>query len=1072
MKKPLPLSASRSRLEYVFNHIVLPPRLPGKAESCPDDIQFDLLSFLQGASCTLNDDLDGGLSAVGLSVHKILEICKSTNAGGKLDKSTLLREFQKIERKVPIILHVKEQNAGLLIWRDERDDEETVTFEAFEASAVSEKVLSAEGPLQWDFPGETVVIPYTVFTQPSFQESLSTFLECASTESVKKFAACVHKAGSVAFENRDTTDPALITQMLMTLIEANGSRIFPTLLRKRVRDEVSWAPGGGKPWRRLPFWLVVRVGIERHLRLQFGTTKGRACYKFLLCLMFSDFLESATGSLSPDKLALLKAKLARRLSKLEVEREKAPHNDKSIYTRLFDKFKHRFQSSISNSSDHMVDEWNAYKARIRRRIPRLPKHADADSQYLSLTNSKEYITNVLSQYQRTGSSKLSHHYASADFNPNYSNAFGVFAKPYNTLSALEAMTDEEFLKMGSDTEETCLMIANILTKYLLKVGPEYDDNPEQKSIMILHSVRLWVLIDKCVTQLFPLLLDYHPGISSDLLDVLQLSSLRDMIRLNAIQEYIHTRCTRSLSQQRRTIFDDPAEGCFAERYFDSGHEPGLQKLHSKVLLQAERAYETKVREWQEMSETFEALQKKVMSSFCSYTTNTFGGVNHDDNCEKCHDQYRANRMTIRIHEHPLPSNTAHAKAVVFELRCPAAFRAYRDSTWEVFGFMTCPQFQPRIDPKLLIEDYSELKKFVTDESSRITLASTTKSLLSTHYRGVYFPVRLEDICFENNLKLRYYDTIAGTFTYRQNHVPGFSHHLRMSPPTNSPFASIMPLGSLSGSSSYEIIASQASCSSGLNVHESMAYKSLFSGKIRRWPMILVELGSSNLNFSTKAPSSLICLLAIQAGPRDKSDPFRVVHKIFRDESFCAQLIRLIRERLEGVASNWRETDCMEMLITLILRLCILAPITILPLALDLLRIAQETLVNWVRQLRHEICTAEDPGIIANCSEFAFVVALLLRRTFAVYAEHIPGYTGNMTPTDTRCFIEASISLQDNAPGDMKSLAPFPKRALIRDLKMVFRMRSTLTQSLIHCPDSLGAVITDGVRELYPGKKFF
>lgn len=119
MKKPYPPSAC-SKLEYVFNHIVLPPRLPGKEENCDDDIRYELLSFLQDASLAFKSDSDKDLSAIGLSLGKVLEICEATNLGGKLDKSTLLREFQDIESKTPIILHVKEQNAGLLICKDYR----------------------------------------------------------------------------------------------------------------------------------------------------------------------------------------------------------------------------------------------------------------------------------------------------------------------------------------------------------------------------------------------------------------------------------------------------------------------------------------------------------------------------------------------------------------------------------------------------------------------------------------------------------------------------------------------------------------------------------------------------------------------------------------------------------------------------------------------------------------------------------------------------------------------------------------------------------------------------------------
>ncbi|EFE35669.1 uncharacterized protein ARB_05713 [Trichophyton benhamiae CBS 112371] len=1057
MKQHYPPSTC-SKLEYVVNHIVLPPRLPGKEEVCEDDVQCELLAFLQAASITLKADSDTEINAVGRSIFNVLEICKATNLRGKLDKSSLLHQFRKFQPNTPILLHVKEQNAGLLIWKDERHGEETVTFEAFEVSPASEKVLSAEGPLQWDFPGETVVIPNTVFIQPSFQESLSNFLESASTESIKRFAAGVLKGGSVAFENRDTTDPALITQMLMTLLEANGSRTFPPLLRKRVRDEVSWAPGGGKPWRRLPFWLVLRVGIERHLHLQLGATKGRAYYKFLLCLMFSAILGSGIDSLSPDLISLLTAKLARRLAKLEVHREKALHNDRVTYNRLFDRFELFFQTSISNARNHVADIWNTFKRSIRRKIPRLPLHADENSQYLSLTNSEKEIENVLSQY-RIDRSRTADNPSAKDFTPKRSNAFKKFANTYNSLSQRESVSNEALKFPHSSPEETCIELAVMIRNYYNEAEPAYNGNPEQKSIMILHMMVLWVELDKCATKTYPLLLDYHPGISSSLLDVLQLSSLKDSIRLNTVQEYIETRCTRSLS--RRTIFDDPTEGCFAERYFDLSEDSlRLQNLRSTIESQAQKNYDRKVQEWQQKSEIFEALQKKITVSSCTYITNRHGGVDHDKNCEKCDNQHRANRMTIQIHEHPLPENPVHARAVVFELQCPEAFKSYRNATWLLFGIVACPHEQPPAYPRLLVSEYRELSKFFTGSSEGIVLASTTKSLLSTHYRGVYFPVRLEDICFDNNLRVRYYDTTHNIFPNRQSHVSSVSHHLQMPNLTNSPFSSIAPPGSLSGSSSYEILASQSSCPPGLNVHEFTAYKSLFSGVVRRWPTILIELGSSNLNFSTKGPCTLICQLAIQAGPRDTNDVFRVVHKIFRDETFCNRLIKLLEERLIGIALNWRETDCMEMLITLILRLCALSPLRTLDKAITLLKTIQETLLKWIRLLRKEICAACEPDMIENYSDFAFTVALLLRRTFAVYPENTPIYTGNMAENDIRCFIEASISLQDNIPPDLKSLSHFQWRALIRDLKMVYRMRPILLQSLKNHPGSLGAVLTD------------
>src|SRR4029077_5326659 len=123
-----------------------------------------------------------------------------------------------------------------------------------------------------------------------------------------------------------------------------------------------------------------------------------------------------------------------------------------------------------------------------------------------------------------------------------------------------------------------------------------------------------------------------------------------------------------------------------------------------------------------------------------------------------------------------------------------------------------------------------------------------------------------------------------------------------------------------GPSSYQVIASQTQCPPELTVQEYMAYQSLFSGKSRRWLSMLIELGSSNLNFSSEATMLLFSQLALQAGPAAGNDTLRIVHAVFRDKDFCERLIEQIGQRLRAISDNWREAYCMENLLTLILRL--------------------------------------------------------------------------------------------------------------------------------------------------------
>lgn len=117
MEKATSSRPSSILLECLVNHVALPPRLPGKQEENVIQIEQDLLARLQDAVRVLRDLYDGGLGDHWDRVRLVLEICKTLNARRKLDKARMLVEFERLQRDVPLILHVTEQNTGLIVWR-------------------------------------------------------------------------------------------------------------------------------------------------------------------------------------------------------------------------------------------------------------------------------------------------------------------------------------------------------------------------------------------------------------------------------------------------------------------------------------------------------------------------------------------------------------------------------------------------------------------------------------------------------------------------------------------------------------------------------------------------------------------------------------------------------------------------------------------------------------------------------------------------------------------------------------------------------------------------------------------
>lgn len=855
----------------------------------------------------------------------------------------------------------------------------------------------------------------------------------------------------------------------MTLLEVHGYQVFPPPLRKRVRDDVCWTSGAEKPWRRSGYWLLLRVALGRHLSILHGDEAGRAHYKFLFCLVLARLIDEVLEHLSPELfelLAFLNAKLTRRIVKLEVNKGRASKNVISLYNIMFSKLGNLFRQTTTKANRRINLVWNEFKNTIKRPIPFITGPASRRDLILTLSNSGPYLKKVLASnnLRATGPQAFVPYQLPLGFG-DAKTPFKVFAESYFSLSELES--DIELIcsgekKLRTEGEARCMELAAKFEKYLGAVGGAYDSNPEQKSIMILTVVELWMSIDRCATELFPLLLDYNPGIPPGILDVLQLPRMTDMYRLNEIQRYLKDRLTECKSSQM-TIFNNPVKGCFAERYFEESKDSHkLQKLHESIETDAELARQRKEIEWQKLSAEFENLEKSIAEKSCLYTM-VNGREHSDQQCTKCYLQRKARRMRIQVHEHPLPSNLIEAKAVVFELGCPKSFAAYRNVTWKLIGTLAYSEKLDHIEPMLALGDYSELKVYGNSKKGGVSLASTTKSWLKTHYKGVKFPVSISQVCVRNGLKLGYYDPISKYWPGRHSQAPSFAHHCRMKIPVNSPFSSLQLATDKAvesiGPTSYEVVASQTKCPSGLNLHEFMAYQSLLSGKSRRWPLILIELGSSNLNFSTEAITLLIAQLALQAGPAYQLDPLRTVHRVFRDKAFCKRLIEQINQRLDAIYFNWRETNCMEMLLTLILRFYSNPSKYIAEEALKLLEKARVATFRWIGLLRMEIHRPTDDSTFQRCSRYALWAALLCRRTFAMYTvDQRAGQIETLQPSALACFIECSITLQDNSVDDPATLPPVLRNTLVRDLKMAYQMRSLLQRSIKASPESLESAI--------------
>jgi hypothetical protein len=108
---------------------------------------------------------------------------------------------------------------------------------------------------------------------------------------------------------------------------------------------------------------------------------------------------------------------------------------------------------------------------------------------------------------------------------------------------------------------------------------------------------------------------------------------------------------------------------------------------------------------------------------------------------------------------------------------------------------------------------------------------------------------------------------------------------------------------------------------------------------------------------------------------------RTVHVMFRDLSLCSGLAEQIGRHLEAIATNWRETNYMETLLTLCIRLFSLGHQDSRAESKRLLLRIRKVTAGWISLLRNETRNAQDVHYSGRAARYCFFPALLCRRTF-------------------------------------------------------------------------------------------
>ncbi|OAA53143.1 hypothetical protein ISF_08984 [Cordyceps fumosorosea ARSEF 2679] len=1058
-------SHDESLLEAVFNHMVLPPKLPDAPEADSIPLSWDLTERLIRACKHLQDpEADMPWKMIEVSLRLSRDVLPP------ISKETLAVALSAIadgDGSECLALHVAQQNAAMILYKNKKTEE--VTFEAFEVSPSTGAVLDTHHALRCAFPCRAVAIPAAELADPSFCDALADFTEQAADTALDRFAARACKGGATVVEVRDTPSPALITEMLFSFLEAIGRPVPAHTVQKRVRDDVVLG-SAERPWRRSPYWLMLRVFVQRVIAISCldEGRSSRLSFKLVMCVVLAHLLSDCQNHIEPEKVLMLQAKLCRRLAKLENELKEVSSPQHDGCGAQFAQHRPFFQATVTEARRSVEGLWEQYKKRAARPIPKLPWNADPADLVLKLSNSEQRLKLLLSASvappKRAGS-----RYSPSQAEGTVMQVNNLAARYASVVSCAErAMLTLK--KTFGAADEACIELSGAMTEYMDVIHGNFAEDAILASHHLLNLFELWVAMDSAAVKMCPLLERYHPSFAAEALDLLCFMSRGDMERLRLIQAYLDKRIKLSGGEAARTIFSDPNHGAsFPAAYMDADDDESsrMALLMARIEQASDESEATKRRELVKVMAQYETLSAEMKTGTCVCKRLPDGTLDVRG-CRRCYKARCRYRLRVQVHEGFMPRGRPKRAAVLLELGMPEYLIMYRDATWRLrmLGHDRSKLGRTSAEPAILVAKFAPLRRFARKDGVRstLTLASRNKAYLQTHFRKLKLPKTANEVLLPFGPAFTYYDAENGLWLDECGDTPWYHHMLGPWLPGGiaDPFAdAALYMCPGEHPSSYETCATQDQHPAGMSRQEFAAYQTVMAGTYRRWIGLTMELGSSNLNLSSSATQRLFSRLALQSGPRkpqDKLDALGEVHSVFHDDAFCTSLAHQTRQLLKALESGRRDLEAMSIAVTLTLRLLSLGPESIQTLATELLQSIRHLLSLWISQLREEVRCTSDGEIACKVASNAFRASLLSRQTFrtCLAVSECPSLSQN----EALQFLRASVALSESLIVNLDAIPKDLEQLLAQDMTWAALGSTAIRAWTLANTEALGTIINE------------
>ena len=831
----------------------------------------------------------------------------------------------------------------------------------------------------------------------SFLKPLTELLVKLDAETPEEVLPTVTKAHSKAVETRDTAHPRFVTEMLNGMLRAMGEPLDVHRIYKHARDDVLWKDTL-KPWRRCPLWLFLRVALQTTLmRKEFEEPHLR--YKSFMLFFMAYILERALeASLPSDMLFMITAKISRRALKLGAVDRTAWLQHVATITGAVQQELGRRWASVEKHPDPFATQQNWAPSQL----------SFLSDTELTLPRLQPYLENVMA---RLASPFVPHTFMS-DCDQRISQSsqslpdldllsMGNGGQIRLHLIDLEVWVQNslnDWLRANMERQPAVTALAALIDTYTSVASLAYKDMPEDISVMLLTSMDLWVALDKCALHHCSLLRDYTPGFPPSVFEPLLLLKKPQMERLLHIEQYLAGRRAAAVARFPSIFLSIDTTDTFAVRYVQQS--PSHKEMQQKIEAEAKNDRARKVSELAEKRQQYSELINESNGMSCRYVLRWRRNEHiseHSGSCLKCELRSRAKRLTIGVHEWPLPETDLRAKAAVFELDVPTVVSKWRDTTYHMLVDMLSVEPDARSPRRhkgkqervYSLRDYEGLQKFVRSQAGRLQLASPTKPFVVSHYRRQKISqANNSTICVNNGLQYAMYDPTRMRWTeelldrcdVREQCTPS----LRAGPYTGLQYALNNTIHT-----SNDVIASQADCPETLTMHEFYAFGTLRSGHRLQWRNIARELTARILNFNRYEIYALIVQAAWQVGPSSEGQVSREPHVDLEEIEFGRSLLAVLDDALGTIEGNWQGVLAARTFVALAARLLSLSPFEVVHTGcFRFLRRARAILLHWTREVGQKLQEVGREEELRDLNARTLEMALTCHGTFDVDSHHV------------------------------------------------------------------------------------